>query len=71
MLTDQQIDGPVDKIISLGNLQAKFEAFGWEVILSEGNNMAAVCRCFTDRKTKNRKRKTDMSFNENRNGIWC
>lgn len=38
----QQIDGPVDKIMSLGNLRAKFEAFGWEVILSEGNNMATL-----------------------------
>ncbi len=38
----QQIDGPVDKILSLSHLQAKFEAFGWEVITSEGNDMAAI-----------------------------
>lgn len=39
----QQIDGPVSEINSLGNLRAKYEAFGWEVIdLEEGNNMEAV-----------------------------
>ncbi len=35
----QQIDGPVDSIITLGNLKAKYEAFNWEVIESEGNDM--------------------------------
>ncbi|MGC4102382.1 transketolase [Ferruginibacter sp.] len=38
----QQIDGPVDKIMSLGNLQAKFEAFGWIVIHSNGNSMSDI-----------------------------
>ncbi|MFN4246917.1 MAG: transketolase [Flavipsychrobacter sp.] len=39
----QQIDGPTDKVMSLGSLQAKFEAFGWHVIeLKEGNDMQAV-----------------------------
>lgn len=35
----QQIDGPTDKILSLDNLQEKFEAFGWHVITSDGNDM--------------------------------
>lgn len=35
----QQIDGPVDKILSLGNLRAKYEAFGWRVLESHGNDM--------------------------------
>lgn len=39
----QQIDGPTDKVMSLGSLQAKFEAFGWHVIeLKEGNDMQQV-----------------------------
>jgi transketolase len=39
----QQIDGPTDKVLSLGSLQAKFEAFGWHVIdLPKGNDMEAV-----------------------------
>lgn len=36
----QQIDGPTDKVISLGNLRQKFDAFGWETLeISDGNNM--------------------------------
>jgi transketolase len=38
----QQIDGPVDKILSLLNLKAKWEAFGWEVQEFDGNNMNEV-----------------------------
>ncbi len=38
----QQIDGPTDKVMSLGNLQAKFEAFGWTTMEMEGNDMEAV-----------------------------
>jgi transketolase len=40
----QQIDGPTDKILSLGNLRSKWEAFGWEVIDMNGNDMADVIR---------------------------
>jgi transketolase len=39
----RQIDGNVDDVLSLGNLKAKFEAFGWQVVETEkGNDMAAV-----------------------------
>ncbi len=39
----QQIDGPTEKVMSLGNLKAKWEAFGWDVIeLKEGNNMEKI-----------------------------
>ncbi|MEL7121478.1 MAG: transketolase [Bacteroidota bacterium] len=39
----QQIDGPNEEVLSLGDLPAKWAAFGWDVmILEEGNNMAAV-----------------------------
>lgn len=42
-LNGQQIDGPVDQVLSLLSLRAKYEAFGWEVMeISEGNSMAAV-----------------------------
>ncbi|GGK80001.1 transketolase [Rufibacter glacialis] len=34
----QQIDGPVDAVMSLGNLRAKFEAFGWKVLGCENGN---------------------------------
>lgn len=39
----QQIDGSNDHVLSLGNLPAKWKAFGWDVlVLNEGNNLEAV-----------------------------
>jgi len=39
----QQIDGCTEQVLSLGNLNKKFEAFGWEVLtIEDGNNMAQV-----------------------------
>jgi transketolase len=38
----QQIDGPTEKVLSLGNLHAKWEAFGWIVLEMEGNDMQKV-----------------------------
>ena len=40
----QQIDGPTEKVLSLENLQAKFEAFGWHVITSNGNDMEDIVK---------------------------
>lgn len=38
----QQIDGPVDEIMSLGDLKGKWESFGWSVLEMDGHNMADV-----------------------------
>lgn len=39
----QQIDGALDDVLSLGNLRAKFEAFGWLVIeIQNGNDLSSV-----------------------------
>lgn len=39
----QQIDGPTDQVMSLGNLPAKWKAFGWDVlVLEQGNNLEQV-----------------------------
>jgi transketolase len=39
----QQIDGSTDKVMSLGNLQAKFEAFGWQVVnVALGNDIPSI-----------------------------
>ena len=44
-LNGQQIDGPTKDIINLGDLKAKWEAFGWEVIDTEhGNDMSGVVK---------------------------
>lgn len=43
----RQIDGDVDQVLSLGNLKAKFEAFGWQVVETEkGNDMKSVIEGF-------------------------
>lgn len=39
----QQIDGPTDKVLPMGDLAAKFTAFGWEVLkLDKGNDLGSV-----------------------------
>ncbi|HMR92207.1 MAG TPA: transketolase [Chitinophagaceae bacterium] len=38
----QQIDGPTDKVMSLGNIGEKFAAFGWSVLEMNGNDMDDV-----------------------------
>ena len=49
----QQIDGPTSKVLKLGDLPAKFKAFGWEVMhLENGNDMASVVQALQEAKTK-------------------
>lgn len=39
----RQIDGDTDEVLDLGDLKAKFEAFGWNVLIGEkGNDIASV-----------------------------
>lgn len=38
----QQIDGPTEKVLSLGNLSDKWKSFGWEVMEMDGNHMESV-----------------------------
>ncbi|MES2680819.1 MAG: transketolase [Bacteroidota bacterium] len=47
----RQIDGDVDKVLPLGNLRAKFEAFGWTVLENtNGNDLASVIASLNDAK---------------------
>jgi transketolase len=48
----QQIDGPTDKILSLGDLHAKWTAFGWDVMTMNGNDMADVVKTLTEAKSR-------------------
>lgn len=50
----QQIDGSTDQVLSLGNLQAKWEAFGWMVLTTDGNDMAALNATIDEAKSKSR-----------------
>ena len=39
----KQIDGSTDDVLNMGDLQEKFEAFGWKVVsINNGNNIASV-----------------------------
>jgi transketolase len=48
----QQIDGPTEKVMSLGDLKAKFLSFNWEVLdLENGNNLDQVIAALEKAKT--------------------
>jgi transketolase len=38
----QQIDGPTDKVMGLGNIRHKFDAFGWTTLEMNGNDINDV-----------------------------
>jgi len=46
----QQIDGSTEQVLSLGNLAAKWEAFGWQVSHLDGHNMQAIVELLTELK---------------------
>lgn len=49
----QQIDGSTEKVLSLGDLGAKFSAFGWDVIhLANGNNVKDVLETLEKARTQ-------------------
>jgi len=48
----RQIDGDVNNVLPLGNLRAKFEAFGWTVLENQqGNDLEKVIASFNEAKT--------------------
>lgn len=47
----QQIDGPTEQVISLGNISEKFEAFGWTTLSMQGNDMNDVVRVLEEAKS--------------------
>lgn len=54
----QQIDGPTDKILNLLDLGAKWQAFGWEVLTMNGNDMEDVVKTLADAKSRTGKGKS-------------
>ncbi|MCS6796278.1 MAG: transketolase [Raineya sp.] len=47
----QQIDGAVDEVMSLKNLQAKWDAFGWKTLTMNGNDMQNVLEVLAEAKS--------------------
>lgn len=54
----QQIDGSTEQVLPMGNLRAKFEAFGWTVLeIEEGNNIQAILKGMAEAKSQTGKGK--------------
>ena len=47
----RQIDGDVDDILTLGNLESKWIAFGWKTLECDGNNMKDVVNTLHEAKS--------------------
>ncbi len=54
----RQIDGDTDQVLPLGSIEAKFTAFGWDVLtLQKGNDLAAVIEALQNAKAKTGRKK--------------
>jgi transketolase len=54
----KQIDGATDDVLPLGDLQAKFEAFGWDVLdVKEGNDIDTILNALAEAKSRTGKGK--------------
>lgn len=65
----RQIDGDTKDVLSLGDLRAKWEAFGWDVLEMNGNDMTDILRGLNEAKQRSGKGKpililmdTEMGF---------
>nr|WP_156858132.1 transketolase [Salegentibacter sp. T436] len=57
-LNGQQIDGSTETVLPMGNLKAKFEAFGWDVMeIEDGNDMQQVIDGLNEAKSRTGKGK--------------
>ncbi|WP_223551625.1 transketolase [Aestuariivivens sp. NBU2969] len=57
-LNGKQIDGETDEVLNMGNVKAKFEAFGWTVLeIKEGNNIEAILKGMANAKAETGKGK--------------
>ena len=48
----RQIDGDTDQVLPLGDLHAKWTAFGWDVLTMNGNDMVAVLQGLAEAKKR-------------------
>ena len=59
-LNGQQIDGPTEMVAGLGDLEAKWKAFGWETISADGHDMDCILDAFKKAKALEGKGKPIM-----------
>ena len=48
----RQIDGDVEEVLPLGDLKAKWTAFGWDVLETNGNDMGALLETLAEAKSR-------------------
>lgn len=46
----QQIDGPTSEVAGVGDLEAKWKSFGWNVLVADGNDYDAILDAFAKAK---------------------
>lgn len=56
----QQIDGRVDDVAGMGDLEGKWKAFGWETIVADGHDFNAILNAFAQADEKAGKEKPVM-----------
>ena len=56
----QQIDGPLKDVMDPGDLNARWSAFGWDVMEMNGNDMESVVRSLNEAKSRTGKGKPVM-----------
>ncbi|MEL4307302.1 transketolase [Joostella sp. CR20] len=57
-LNGQQIDGSTDDVLPMGDVKAKFEAFGWDVMdIEKGNDLEAIIAGLKEAKSRTGKGK--------------
>lgn len=59
-MNGQQIDGSTNDVLPMGDLKAKWEAFGWDVLAMNGNNLSEVIETLKIAKTHTGKGKPVM-----------
>jgi transketolase len=47
----QQIDGTTDRVMNLGNIRQKFDAFGWKTLETNGNDMDEILATLREAKS--------------------
>lgn len=57
-LNGQQIDGPTEEVLPMGNIRAKLEAFGWDMLeIANGNDLSEVLAGLQEAKSRTGKGK--------------
>ena len=66
----QQIDGPTDKVIPLGDLNPKWQTFSWDVLQMNGNHIEEVLSVIKEAKQRTGKGKPVMILMKTDSGIF-